>query len=85
MLKFGVKVFNRSYFPDHVMDLVYILYDDRYRSKAIFSNIPIYAYDLKVKLTDVSRSDMILNHLVIKWTGTCLGELCCMVTALVLR
>ena len=35
---FYVKVLNSSYFPDHVMDLVYTLYDDRYKSKMSFSN-----------------------------------------------
>ena len=56
MLKFCVQVFNSSYFPDPMMAVVYILYDDRYRSKAIFSNIPIYACDLKDKVMNVSRS-----------------------------
>ena len=28
-LNFYVKVFNSCYFPDHTMDLVYILHDDR--------------------------------------------------------
>ena len=40
MLKFCIKVFNSSYFPDHMVDLVYILWDDRYTSKALFSFIP---------------------------------------------
>ena len=36
---FYVKVLNSSYFPDHMMDLVYTLYDDKYRSKC-YSAIP---------------------------------------------
>ena len=35
------------------MDSVYILYDDRYRSKALFRNVPTFANDLKVKVTDL--------------------------------
>ena len=31
----------------------YILYDDRYRSKALFSNSPTYAYGLEVMVTDL--------------------------------
>ena len=53
MLQFCVKVFECSYFPDHMMDLVPILYDDRYRSKALFSNAPICAYSFKVKVMDL--------------------------------
>ena len=36
MLKFCMKVYNISYFPDRTMDLVYILYDDRYKSEVLF-------------------------------------------------
>ena len=32
------------------MDMVYILYDDRYRSKALFSNNTTYVSGLKVKV-----------------------------------
>ena len=32
------KVMKSSYFLDHIMNLVYIWYDDRYRSKVLFSN-----------------------------------------------
>ena len=31
MSKLEMKVFNSAYFPDHVMDLVSVWYDDRYR------------------------------------------------------
>ena len=55
MLKFCVKVFNSSYFTDHTMDLVYILYDDTYKSKALFSNTLTYAHGLKVKVTDLEH------------------------------
>ena len=32
-----VKLFKSSYFPNHTMDLFHILFDDRYRSKVLFS------------------------------------------------
>ena len=56
-----VKVFKTSYmyFPNHLIDFVYIWYFDRYRSKILFSNTPKHAYDIKVKDTD-------LEHLYIK-------------------
>ena len=37
--------FNSAYFPDHMMDLVYILYDDKYWSKVQFSNTLALAND----------------------------------------
>ena len=36
-----------SYFPNHMMNLLYICYDDRYRSKGLFDNTPTHAYDFK--------------------------------------
>ena len=35
------------------MDLVYIWYDDRYRSKVLFSNTYNQAYELQVKVMDL--------------------------------
>ena len=35
------------------MDLLYILYDNRYWSKVLFGTNPIPAYDLKVKVMDL--------------------------------
>ena len=29
----ALKFFNSAYFPDHMIDLIYIWYDDRYKSK----------------------------------------------------
>ena len=49
-----VKVFKSSYFPNHTMDLLHILFDDRYRSKVLFSNTRLHAYDLKVKIIDLN-------------------------------
>ena len=58
-----------SYFPNHTMDLLYICYDDRYRSKGLFDSTPTYAYDFKVKVTDleifnanVFKSSYFPNH-----------------------
>ena len=53
MLKFNVKVFRTSLFPNPLMDLVYIWYGDRYWSKILFSTIPTPMHDLKVKVTDL--------------------------------
>ena len=54
MLKFYVKVFRTSLFPNPVMDLVYIWYDDRYWSKILFSTIPTPMHDFKVKVADIT-------------------------------
>ena len=52
-----------------MMDLLYICYDDRYRSKCLFNNTPTHAYDFKVKVTDleifnanVFKSSYFPNH-----------------------
>ena len=52
MLKLYVKVFRILLFPNPLMDLVYIWYDDRYWSKILFSTIPTPMHDLKVKVMD---------------------------------
>ena len=42
-----------SYFPNRMMDLLHIWYDDRYNGpKFSFSNTPAHAHNLKVKVTD---------------------------------
>ena len=43
------------------MDLLHILFDDRYRSKVLFSNTGAHAYDLKVKVIDLQI--LIVNSL----------------------
>ena len=35
---FTLKFFKSLYFPDHLIDMVHIWYDDRYSSKVLFSN-----------------------------------------------
>ena len=54
-LQFCVKVSKNLHFASHMMDLVYIWYDDRYWSKVLFTTIPIPTHYLKVKVTDFSR------------------------------
>ena len=51
--QFSIKVFKTSLFPNPLIDLVYIWYDDRYWSKILFSTIPTPMHDLKVKVTDL--------------------------------
>ena len=46
-----VKFFQSLYFPDHLIDLVHIWYDDRYSSEVLFSNTQ--AHYLKVKVMDL--------------------------------
>ena len=55
-ISFALKVFRTSLFPNPMMDLVHVCYDDRYRSKILHSTIPTPIYDLKVKDTDLELS-----------------------------
>ena len=48
---FSLKFFTSLYFPDHLINLVPIWYDDRYSSKVLFSNTP--AQYLKVKVMNL--------------------------------
>ena len=48
-----IKVFKTSYFPNHMIDLVYIWYGNRYRFKVLFSNTRNHAYDLKFKVRNL--------------------------------
>ena len=52
MWKFYVKVFRASLFPNPLMDLVHVWYNDGYWSKILRRTIPTPAYDIKVKVTD---------------------------------
>ena len=51
-VKVHVKVFRTSLFPNPMMDLVHVWYDDRHWSKILHSTIPTPIYDLQVKVTD---------------------------------
>ena len=53
MLKFCVKVFRTLLFPNPVMDLVHVWYDDRCWSKILCSTIPNPVHDFEVKVTDL--------------------------------
>ena len=54
MLKFYVKDFRTTLFPNPLMDLVHVWYDDRYWSKiSLQGDIPTPVHDLKVKVTDL--------------------------------
>ena len=53
------------------MDLLYICYDDRLRSKGLFDSTPTHAYDFKVNVADlkifnanVFRSSYFPNHMM---------------------
>ena len=67
---FNIKLFKELIFSkNHMIDLLYICYDDRYRSKGLFDNTPTHAYDFKVKVTDleifnanVLKSSYFSNH-----------------------
>ena len=52
-LKFYIKVFRTSLFPNPMMDLVHVWYDDRYWSKILCGTIHTPIHDLKVKVTDL--------------------------------
>ena len=53
MLKFYVKVFRTSLFPNPVVYLFHVWYDDRRWSKILCSTIPNPVHDFKVKVTDL--------------------------------
>ena len=53
MLKFYVKVFRTSLFPNIMMDLVHVWYDGRYWSIRLCRTICTPHNGLKVKLTDL--------------------------------
>ena len=75
MLKFYVKLFRTSLFPNPMMDLVNVWYDDGYCSKILQSTVPTPIHDLKVKDRDlellcsnfmlkVFRTSLFLNYVV---------------------
>ena len=55
------------------MDLLYICYDDRYRSKGLFDNTPTHAYDFKVKVTDLEILTLFFSRVhifqTVRWIG----------------
>ena len=66
MLSFYVKVFRTSLFPNPLMDLVHVWYDDRYWSKILHSAIPTPIHDFKVKITDL---ELLCQCFALKFLG----------------
>ena len=52
ILKFYVKDFRTSLFPNSMMDLVHVWYDDGYWSKISHSTIPTPIHDLSGRVSD---------------------------------
>ena len=50
---FMLKFLRTSLFPNPVMDLVHVWYDDRYWSKILLGTIPTLVVYLKVKVTNL--------------------------------
>ena len=55
-VKVFVKVFKTSLFPNLIIDLIHLWYDDTYWSKLLRSTIPITLCHVKVKVTDLEFS-----------------------------
>ena len=62
MLQICVEVFKIFLFLNPCMDLLYIWHDNRYWSKIIFGTIPITAYDLEVKVSDLETYVKVLHQ-----------------------
>ena len=45
--------FGTSFFPNPVMDLIHVWYDDRYWAKLLLGTIPTPVNDPKVNVTDL--------------------------------
>ena len=55
MLKFYVKVFRTSLFPNPMIYLAHDWYADRYLSNILHNTIPTPLHDIKVKVTDLEN------------------------------
>ena len=66
MLTFYIKVFRTSLFPNPLMDLFHVWYDDRYWSKILHSAIPTPTHVFKVKVTDL---ELLCQSFVLKFLG----------------
>ena len=55
-VKVFVKVFKTSLFPNLIIDLIHLWYDDTYWSKILHSIIPTTVGHVKVKVTDLEFS-----------------------------
>ena len=56
MLKFLLKVFKTTLFPDMITDLIHLWYEDIYWSKILRITIPTIQGHVKVKVTDLELS-----------------------------
>ena len=55
-----IKVFRISLFPNPMMDLVHVWYDDRYWSKILRGSIPSPVHEIKVKVTHLEFLFMLI-------------------------
>ena len=62
----NINIFKTSLFPNPMMDLVYVWYDDRHWSKILLSIIPTPMHDLKVKVTDL---ELLCQSFTLKFLG----------------
>ena len=62
----NVKAFKTSLFPNPLIDLVYVWYDDRHWSKILLSTIPTPMLDFKVKVTDL---ELLCSSFTFKYLG----------------
>ena len=68
---FCFKVFRTLLFPNPMIYLVDVWYDDRYWSKILCSTIPNPLDDLKVKVTDL---EFLSSSFVLKFLGPCFSK-----------
>ena len=61
-----LKFLNSSYFPDHLMDLVYIWYDVRYWFKVLFSNTLPPLPMAPVDASSLSKRLLLISSLLIR-------------------
>ena len=73
---FILKCFKSSYFPNYMIDLVYI-WNNRYRSKVLFVISPTHSYDLKVKVTDLEILYLIPDNVKFMTTSRPQGSVGC--------
>ena len=82
MLKFCVKVFRTSLFPNPMLHLVHVWCDDRYWSKILRSTIPTPLHDFNAKVTGLhkvlgqSGSKLVSTATRNSWLimGKCVGQ-----------
>ena len=53
MYEFRIKILNISLFPGHMLYLIYVFYNNRYRGKMLESNTCNHAFGLNIKFKDI--------------------------------